>query len=128
MAGYYVYKALGGGKARSELMKAAEQGDIQRVRSELHTGNVVNDWSESDGRTALMQAARYGRPGTCTVLIQAGADPTMRDKEGKTALMLARAHGHNGHDLRDILVRSRWFRHMHSSGETIGGITQTVDA
>jgi ankyrin repeat protein len=49
-----------------------------------------------DGRgTALHEAARAGQVAVAKILLQVGADRSIRDPEGKTALELAEASGHD---------------------------------
>lgn len=45
------------------------------------------------GTTPLMKAAANGRSSVIKLLLAAGADPSRRNKQGKTALDLARAKG-----------------------------------
>lgn len=49
--------------------------------------------SPMDGETALMAAARNGHPETVRVLMDAGADPDLRNAWGDSALGLARRAG-----------------------------------
>ena len=46
--------------------------------------NGVND----EGSTTLMLAAISGRSDACTLLLEVGADPSFRDKDGRTTLDL----------------------------------------
>jgi ankyrin repeat protein len=47
------------------------------------------DDADNRGRTALMTAGEMGHADVTARLLEAGADPTLRDKDGKTALDLA---------------------------------------
>ena len=47
------------------------------------------------GRTALHRAAYGGHLASATRLLEGGADLTLRDKYGKTALDYARSRGHS---------------------------------
>ena len=49
----------------------------------------------SGGYTALHFAAGNGRLAIATRLLEGGADLTLRDKAGKTALDYARSNGHS---------------------------------
>ena len=54
----------------------------------LERGAVLDD-ADNRGRTALMTAAAQGHAGIVTRLLAAGADATLRDRQGKTARDLA---------------------------------------
>ena len=43
--------------------------------------------------TALMYTAEYGHASVMTLLLAAGADVTLRDRDGETALMTAQRRG-----------------------------------
>jgi ankyrin repeat protein len=59
-----------------------------------------------DGRTALIHAAesRSDRADVITALLRNGADPTIRDKRGNTALTYAKRNG-RGHEI-ELLARA----------------------
>jgi uncharacterized protein len=59
------------------------------LRLLLARGARLNS-QDLDGNTALMVAARSGTPENVRVLLRAGADPTPKNKAGKTALDFAR--------------------------------------
>lgn len=50
------------------------------------------DATDAEGRTALMLAVAFLEPECVALLLQAGADPTLRDRQGRTALDLAHRH------------------------------------
>jgi ankyrin repeat protein len=54
-----------------------------------------------DGKTTLIVAARFGRTDIVRKLLDMGADPNKVDKNGKTALTLAKTFNH--HDVAKIL-------------------------
>ena len=59
---------------------------------------VLIQWivhQQNYGNTALHWAAYYGRLAIATRLLEGGADLTLRDKDGKTALDIARSQGHS---------------------------------
>jgi uncharacterized protein len=70
----------------SALMMAAARGDVELLRRLLEAGAFV-DAQAGDGRTALMLAAEsLGERTECVrVLLQAGANRTLRDRNGQTA-------------------------------------------
>lgn len=48
------------------------------------------DARDSKGETALMYAVRTGKPGLVQLMLKSHADPSLRNKEGQTALDIAR--------------------------------------
>ncbi len=81
------------GKKEEEFIEAAEQGDIEKVKSFLKARQVdVN--CIGDGRTALHRASCNGHIETVKYLVQSGAELDMQDKFGKTALHWASSYGH----------------------------------
>ncbi len=79
-------------KGATALMYAAGQGRLDVIRTLLKAGSEINAW-ESGGRgfTALMMAVWDGHRDAVLELLKAGADATFRDREGKTALDLAKS-------------------------------------
>ena len=71
-----------------ELMRAAGEGDAERVRSLLGAGADPNAALES-GETALIRAASKGHLGVVQLLLAAGADPNAEREDGFTALGVA---------------------------------------
>ena len=62
---------------------------VDRVVDVLLTHGAALDATDNRGRTALMIAAALGDGSTVALLLQRGADRTLKDKDGKTALDLA---------------------------------------
>lgn len=60
----------------------------------LQHGADIKYQRRQDGVTPLMIAASQGNGGMVGMLLKAGADPAIRNKEGGTALDRARAAGH----------------------------------
>ena len=52
----------------------------------LEQRGVRVDAVEEDGYTPLMIAAGWGRTKICEMLLALGADPSLKEKDGKTAL------------------------------------------
>jgi ankyrin repeat protein len=77
--------------------------DPATVQSVLENGADSNH-SDHKGYTALMYAAEQGLNGAVHVLIAAGADVDKRNKDGKTALELARG---NRHTQAEALITGR---------------------
>lgn len=67
------------------LMAAAIFGRIQTVKVLLDAQVSVNA-QNTEGSTALIDASRSGETDTLTLLLRVGADPSIKDKQGKTAL------------------------------------------
>lgn len=65
-----------------------EVDGVRTVELVLSRGVPVDD-ADDRGRTALMTAAELGHAAIVRTLLKAGADPSRRDKEGKTAADLA---------------------------------------
>ena len=59
---------------------------------------------EGDGWSPLFVAAMLGRLETANLLLQAGADTSVRDSLDRTADIVARSFGH--HSVADIIIRS----------------------
>ncbi|HEX2073642.1 MAG TPA: ankyrin repeat domain-containing protein [Geodermatophilus sp.] len=79
------------------VIPAAERGHVDYVRRVVQTGIDVNHVNDP-GWTALLEAVVYGDGGPryqeiVRILLAAGADPSIADAEGITALEHARARG-----------------------------------
>ena len=73
------------------LMAAARAEEIELVQWALDHGTDVNAIRpEKRNGTALIIAARKGNPERVSLLLARGADPTVANHEGKTALDLAK--------------------------------------
>jgi ankyrin repeat protein len=72
----------------TDLIKAAERGDLQRVKELIGAKADVNATTK-DGRTALMAAAFRGHADIVTLLLDKGANVEASDKFDDTALTLA---------------------------------------
>jgi len=70
----------------SELLKAAENGQTDRVKSLLAAGADVNA-ADNEGVTALIWATYKGHSQTVKALLHAGADADAKGMDGLTALM-----------------------------------------
>lgn len=65
----------------------------QEVASRLFSMGDVNIKARTDGQTALMLAASHGRVLTCKLLLECGANPSVQDFDGSTALMCGSERG-----------------------------------
>ncbi|HVE13131.1 MAG TPA: ankyrin repeat domain-containing protein [Elusimicrobiota bacterium] len=75
---------------REGLWRAAEMGDARHVEFLLSRGMADPDARDEKGRTALMRAALAGQVLTSQALLRFGARADLTDKDGRTALLLAR--------------------------------------
>ena len=81
------------------VIPASERGHVDYVRRVVTTGIDVNHVNRL-GWTALLEAVILGNGGEAhqeivRILLAAGADPSIADKDGVTALEHARARGHD---------------------------------
>jgi ankyrin repeat protein len=83
-----IYERFKGGP--TGLMIAAKAGNeaILEYYTDVPSGYL--DFAGSDGNTALILAAEAGHESIVKTLIARGADQSLRNKAGKTALSLAR--------------------------------------
>jgi len=71
----------------SPLCNAVVQGDLETVKKMVEFGSDVNE--KSNGMTPLMIAARYNRVEIVELLLKNGANISLKDSNGKTALQHA---------------------------------------
>src|ERR671926_62370 len=71
------------------LFRATIEGNTDLVKSLVSSPGADVNATNERGSTPLLEAARFGHDDICRVLIAAGADLKVKDKDGKTALMLA---------------------------------------
>jgi ankyrin repeat protein len=80
------------------LIPAAERGHVETVRALIEAGVAV-DHINKLGWTALLEAIILGSGGErheqiVNMLLKAGANPNLADREGATPLQHARSHGY----------------------------------
>jgi len=75
------------------LAGAAARGNLEEVRGLLDRGASPNSWGPDHMRPAIAYAASNGRDTVIALLLARGADPNLRDFEGRTALTHARETG-----------------------------------
>jgi ankyrin repeat protein len=85
------------GHGHTPLMRAALDGNTERVKELIHQGADINQ-RDNNGRTALMFAVINTHYETMKVLLEYGADVNAKSNQGGTALMGAATAG----DLRMV--------------------------
>ena len=71
---------------RTPLFTAAEKGHDEVVSVLIKEGKATVDLArKKGGETPLCMAAYKGKEAACKVLLKAGADPAIKDDDGKSA-------------------------------------------
>ncbi len=78
----------------SDLINAAKEGHVQKVKELLKRGFDVNA-EDNDGVTALFMASQNGHIEVAKALLDKGADVDAQLNNGTTALILASQEGHS---------------------------------
>ena len=91
---------------RNALMFAARYGNVGFVRQLIQHGAQVNldESSDPENRNVLSAAAEQGHEKVVQLLLEAGADPTIRNRAGNSAKDYAQAAGHG--EIAAILRRA----------------------
>lgn len=80
-------------RGRTPLIVAAEEGHVEKVRNLVGKGARIdaelNVQENENGQTALMWAVRNRNPELVRLLLSAGADTDIENREGQTAKDLA---------------------------------------
>ncbi|MHC4713615.1 MAG: ankyrin repeat domain-containing protein [Planctomycetota bacterium] len=84
------------------MMKAAAEGNIEKVKSLLATDPSLLTARDENQKTPLHQAASGGHTEVVKFLLEKGADPTARDKWNITPTERAALKGH--HELAALLM------------------------
>lgn len=77
------------------LMQAIHQGHQELVEILIEKGSDVNAVDEEQGATPLILAAHFCLERIAKLLLENGADKTMKNKKGETAADTARTRGCN---------------------------------
>jgi ankyrin repeat protein len=90
------------------LVMAADHQRLDVIDALVAAGTPVDAVDPAFGGQPLRQAAGNGRPASVRRLLDHGADPTLRDADGRTALELCRrgrpAAGSTGHDQVEAML------------------------
>jgi len=76
------------------LIQAARNGHAEVLLELLRAGAVIDDVELMFHHSALMVAALNGHEKTAGLLLNAGADPMLKDSSGRSALLLAATNNH----------------------------------
>ncbi|MEI6670223.1 MAG: ankyrin repeat domain-containing protein [Acidobacteriota bacterium] len=76
-----------------DVFTALSQGDMTRISVCLKAKPELANARDKDGQTPLHIAARRGMADTALLLVKMGADPTLRNAEGRTAINIAQDNG-----------------------------------
>ena len=76
------------------LLRHGAKVNMPLKNAALYRAHTPGDGNLGEGTTPLMRASRNADVDAMRVLLANGADPTMREKNGTTALMLAAGLGH----------------------------------
>ena len=82
--------------ARQALFRACRSADRARALALLDEGADASAARAYDGATPLIAASEWGEAGLVRALLAAGADPTVRDRWGRTAMHVAVWERHEG--------------------------------
>ena len=98
---YYTVRQL---TLNEPMAIAASEGNLAKVRALLDRGASPDSWGIDAVSPALVYAVRGSRADIVQLLLERGADPTIRDSDGVSALSYARKAG-NG-QIVDLLVKA----------------------
>lgn len=82
------------GEYYNNIPRAAQAGDVAKIRSLIDNGYSPNQTDENGGTTGLHVAASTGNLQIIAILYKAGADINQRDNVGSTALENAAERDH----------------------------------
>merc|ERR1712137_220509 len=79
---------------RISVWDAAADGNLDKIKQKLANGIVAPDEQDANGKTPLMEAARWGYLEVVKYLKEQGADIKKTTTEGSTPLHIAAEGGH----------------------------------
>lgn len=94
----------------ADLFDAVEFGDLEWVKRSINrmeiSGKPINiNAQDRNGETILIMASKYSHVEIVHFLLTQGADPTIKDNQGQTALMTAKTQGKK--DVIELLIQRR---------------------
>ncbi|MEM1394776.1 MAG: ankyrin repeat domain-containing protein [Cyanobacteria bacterium P01_H01_bin.150] len=102
------------GLSINDLVKAAETGNLAKVKNLIKAGVDINGFSPT-GHTALLQAVRENHIDIVKILIEAGADINLSRRRGETPLMEAAMREHT--EIVKILIKAGADVNIHTDYE-----------
>jgi hypothetical protein len=87
----------------TDIWVAAREGDLEAVKQSLAAGTSINAREPSGGATPLNTAAMCGQTKVAAFLIEQGADVSVANNDGNTALHLASFFAYP--DLVELLLK-----------------------
>lgn len=90
---------------RTVLIQAAQSNNYHQTLQALLNAGVKVNVQTKDGLSALMRFAWMGHRDGVRLLLAAGADPTLKNKNGWTAFYFACSHG-NDREIVELLLKS----------------------
>ena len=99
---------LTGQEGETPFLRACAEGHLDVVLYLMRRDPECIHHQNHFGSTALMNASHFGHTEVVRVLLQAGADPTLLDEDGDTAMDDARSRGHpDCVELLEVRIRLR---------------------
>lgn len=105
----------------SPVLNAAEEGDLEKVKSLLKQGRSINerDPGTKFGWTPLIAAIYQRNTNVAHYLIASGADVNIPDNQGKTAIMWATVSDENLDIVQDLIAHEADLNAKDNMGATV---------
>merc|ERR1712000_197238 len=99
------------------LWDAAADGDLEAMKKRLTSSWTKIDAKDSDGNTALIEAARWGHDNCVEYLLENKAGLTISNGEGQTAMHIAAQQGRDS-TLRLLVAKGADVNVLDDDGDT----------